>query len=105
MYSGLAMKFTDQIKQRRLALGLKQKDMKMRIGMDQQQYQSIEADGNPRLNTLALIAEGLEAELMLVPKNKARAVQQLLKGEVQEERHGADPEAVEDDPWSGLLDE
>ncbi|MCU7926128.1 MAG: helix-turn-helix domain-containing protein [Candidatus Thiodiazotropha sp. (ex Dulcina madagascariensis)] len=52
--------------------------MKLRIGMNQQQYQRIEAGGNPRLETLELIAEGLEAELVLVPKDKVRAVKALL---------------------------
>lgn len=66
------MKLSPQIKTRRLQLGLQQKDMKLRIGMNQQQYQRIEAGGNARLETLALIAEGLDAELLLIPKDKWR---------------------------------
>jgi len=62
------MKSIPQLKVRCLHLGLEQKDMKLRMGMNQQQYQKIEAGGNPRLNALALVVEGLEAELMLVPK-------------------------------------
>lgn len=99
------MTFTDQIKKRRLALGLKQSDMKMRIGMNQQQYQNIEAGGNPRLNTLELIAEGLEADLVLVPKNKSRAVRQLLQEAVTGKEKIGGPDEVEDDPWQGMLDE
>ena len=57
------MKLIPQIKARRLQLGLQQKDMKLRIGMNQQQYQRIEAGGNPRLETLELVAKGLESEL------------------------------------------
>ena len=111
------MKIIEQLKHRRLALGLKQTDMQMRIGMNQQQYQTIERRGNPRLNTLELIAEGLEAELMLIPKNQVRAVRQFLQNQgrepVQESAQNetskkpttaAAPE-VAVDPWSGMLDE
>jgi len=59
-----------QLKERRLALGLKQKDMMLRIGVSRQQYQQLESKGNPRLNTLELIAKGLNSELMLIPTKK-----------------------------------
>lgn len=96
------MKLLPQIKARRLQLGLQQKDMKLRIGMNQQQYQRIESGGNPRLSTLELVAEGLDAELLLVPKNRIRAVKALL-------RHGGnEPLSVGDDshedPWSEVLE-
>lgn len=57
-----------QIKKRRLALGLKQNDMMLRVGISRQQYQRLESKGNPRLDTLELIAKGLNSELMLIPK-------------------------------------
>ncbi|ALP54994.1 hypothetical protein Tel_17215 (plasmid) [Candidatus Tenderia electrophaga] len=95
------MKLTPQIKARRLQLGLQQTDMKLRIGMDQQQYQRIEAGGNPRLKTLELVAEGLEAELVLVPKDKLLAVKALLRDGGDEAR-SADTETHED-PWSEVL--
>jgi Predicted transcriptional regulator with C-terminal CBS domains len=56
-----------QIKQRRLALGLKQHDMRLRIGMSRQQFQRLETQGNPRLDTLNLLADGLGTQLVLVP--------------------------------------
>lgn len=59
-----------QTNNRRLALGLKQKDMLLRIGISRQQYQHLESRGNPGLNTLALIAKGLKSELMLIPEEK-----------------------------------
>lgn len=94
------MKLIPQIKARRLQLGLQQKDMKLRIGMNQQQYQRIEAGGNPRLETLELVAEGLESELVLVPKDKLLAVKALL-------REGASGKSSDDesdeDPWSEVL--
>ncbi len=67
-----------QLKQRRKLLGLQQADMLLRIGMNQQQYQRIEAEGNPRLETLGLIAQGLEAELVLVPLTRLAEVLALL---------------------------
>ncbi|MFC1337334.1 MAG: helix-turn-helix transcriptional regulator [gamma proteobacterium symbiont of Clathrolucina costata] len=95
------MKLILQIKERRLQLGLQQKDMKLRIGMNQQQYQRIEAGGNPRLETLELIAEGLEAKLLLVPKDKLLAVKALLNDGGSETAQ-TDDESNED-PWSGVL--
>ncbi len=96
----------DQIKARRLALGFKQSDMQMRIGVSRQQYQRIEARGNPRLDTLELIAKGLNAELMLIPNEKRMAVQALLAGRgIEENVVQADSSSDElvDNPWKGLL--
>ena len=87
-----------QIKKRRLMLGFKQHDMMMRIGVSRQQYQRLEAKGNPQLSTLELIAEGLNSELMLIPKEKARAVIAVLEG-AQERKN------LSDDPWQGILDD
>ncbi|MGE4544052.1 MAG: helix-turn-helix transcriptional regulator [Pedobacter sp.] len=87
-----------QIKKRRLMLGFKQHDMMMRIGVSRQQYQRLEAKGNPQLSTLELIAEGLNSELMLIPKEKALAVIAVLEG-AQERKN------LSDDPWQGILDD
>lgn len=103
-----------QIKQRRRALGLKQHDMMLRAGVSRQQYQRLEAKGNPRLDTLELIAKGLNSELMLIPKDKLAAVMAML------EKAGTGPDNAkatdrkkstnEDEmrrlseaPWEGLL--
>ena len=69
-----------QLKKRRLLLGLKQNDMMMRIGVSRQQYQRLESKGNPRLATLELIAKGLNVDLMLIPKEKVRDVIAVLEG-------------------------
>lgn len=98
------MKLTPQIKARRQQLGLQQKDMKLRIGMNQQQYQRIEAGGNPRLETLELIAEGLEAKLVLVPKEKILAVKSLLSGVASGAVWDQDQTKADEDPWLGLLE-
>ena len=70
-----------QIKQRRLILNFKQSDMLLRVGVSRQQYQRLEAKGNPRLETLELIAQGLNSELMLIPKEKLNAVLAVLEGD------------------------
>lgn len=63
---------------RRKALGLTQKDMLMRIGMSQQQYQRIESGGDTRLSTLLRVLEGMGLELRLVPRDKRAAVDALM---------------------------
>jgi len=98
------MKLTPQIKVRRLQLGLQQKDMKLRIGMNQQQYQRVEAGGNSRLETLELIAEGLNAELMLIPKDKIREVKAMLAAESSKRNHASKKDETNEDPWSDLLE-
>lgn len=99
-----------QLKLRRAALGLRQQDMEMRIGMPRQQYQRLESGGNPRLDTLELVAKGLNMQLMLIPEDKLRAVQDYLAGRVQlVDIQGASmpdqDNPVAADPWQGLLGE
>jgi|GEM_PF-134319 transcriptional regulator with XRE-family HTH domain len=81
----------DQIKQRRLTLGLKQNSMMLRVGVSRQQYQRLESKGNPRLDTLELIAKGLNSELMLIPKEKLGAVMALLEQERSELGNNGNP--------------
>ena len=110
-----------QLKKRRLALGLKQKDMMLRIGVSRQQYQHLESRGNPRLNTLELIAKGLKSELLLIPEEKLNAVRSIL--EDTDTRHQNllssataydnsaertagknDANSLADDPWKDMLE-
>jgi len=99
-----------QLKKRRLALGLKQNDMMLRIGVSRQQYQRLESKGNPRLDTLELIAKGLNSELMLIPKEKLSAVQAALEREPSavnekpsKQTQDKQKKALSDDPWKDLL--
>ena len=108
----------EQIKKRRIALELKQHDMMLRVGISRQQYQRLESKGNPRLDTLELVAKGLKSELLLIPQEKLNAVLAVL-AEVapsisesstrglttpsQREKEQSNPLA--DDPWQGLLGE
>lgn len=89
-------------------MGLKQHDMMMRVGMSRQQYQQLESKGNPRLDTLGLIAKGLTSELVLVPQEKLHAVQAILEGDSSESRASESASSkpdrqLSDDPWQGLL--
>ena len=99
------MSLHQQLKQRRKTLGLQQADLHRRAGMNQQQYQRIEANGNPRLESLALIAQGLEAELMLIPQAKLEQVLAVLGGgELAASQAPATPPPPTDlDPWAGIL--
>lgn len=94
-----------QIKERRLFLGLKQQDMYMRVGISRQQYQRLESQGNPRLDTLELVAKGLSSELMLIPKDKLEAVMHLLSEHEKELPQASDENKLVDNPWQGLLNE
>lgn len=67
-----------QIRSRRIALGLKRVDMPALTGIVRQQYGRIEKAGNPNLETLDKIAEGLDAILMLIPKELQGQVENLL---------------------------
>ncbi len=92
----------EQLKKQRKALGLKQEDMILRVGMARQQYQRLEAKGNPRLDTLELVAKGLKMELMLIPQENLRAVRDLLN-DTMSTKGTATPETLSDDPWQELL--
>lgn len=96
------MKLLQAIKQRQIELGYKQKDMHQRIGLSRQQYQQIESKGNPRLDTLELIAKGLNSELMLIPDEKKRHVLAILNGgnEIDD-----DIQSLIDNRWQGLLED
>ncbi|QEM81754.1 helix-turn-helix transcriptional regulator [Halomonas binhaiensis] len=94
------MTFHQQLMQRRQQLKLTQAGVAERIGMSRQQYQSIERNGNPRLDTLELLAQGLNAELMLIPREKLAAVARLLT----EDDRQPSLALLNVDPWHGLLD-
>ena len=100
----------EQLKQRRLALGLKQKDMMLRIGVSRQQYQQLESKGNPRLNTLELIVKGLKGELMLIPTEKLNLVKKILENDAlvslsskSKPSKKSEESSLANDPWKNLL--
>jgi len=92
-----------QIKSRRKSLALKQHDMLLRVGMSRQQYQRLETKGNPRLDTLELIAKGLNSEILLIPKEKLSAVLAVLEDHSTTLNQTTESPTVSDNPWQGLL--
>ena len=101
------MSLLQDLKARRKQLGLKQSDMLLRIGISRQQYQRLEARGNPRLDTLELLAKGLGSQLMLVPQEKLAAVTAILHdNDASFSPYAArdeDEQTPADDPWQNLL--
>ena len=98
----------NQLKKRRIKLGLKQHDMLLRIGISRQQYQRLESKGNPRLETLKLIAKGLNSEILLIPQEKLQVVKAVLEGTTAGGATVQGPGTVQkkrlsDDPWKDLL--
>jgi len=100
----------NDLKQRRIALGLKQHDMLLKVGISRQQYQRLESKGNPRLDTLDLIAKGLKSELMLIPQEKLSEVKAILArsddlGDTTDATGAENQNALANNPWQGLLEE
>ncbi len=98
----------EQIKKRRKELELKQHDMMLRVGISRQQYQRLESKGNPRLDTLELIAKGFKSELLLIPQEKLSAVLAVLTEDTtkhieQNQLAKENKKSLADDPWQGLL--
>ena len=98
----------NQLKKRRIKLGLKQHDMLLRVGISRQQYQRLESKGNPRLETLELIAKGLNSEILLIPREKLPAVKAVLEGTTAggatvQGSGTVEKKRLSDDPWKDLL--
>lgn len=60
-------------------LNIEQKDMYMRIGMKQQQYQRIERGSDLKLSTLLRVLEGLDLELSITPKGRTETYSPVKK--------------------------
>lgn len=102
----------EQLKKRRLALGMKQKDMMLRVGVSRQQYQRLESRGNPRLDTLELVAKGLKSELMLIPIEKLSLVKEILDNDElrssalnSKDSRQSEANTLANDPWKDLLED
>lgn len=85
--------------------------MMLRVGVSRQQYQQLESKGNPRLNTLELIAKGLKTELMLIPTEKLNLVKEILENDELSPptlKHINSKQNKEDtrinDPWKDILE-
>ncbi|ROT96157.1 XRE family transcriptional regulator [Marinobacter sp. R17] len=89
---------SDVLQAQRKKLGLSQKDMLMRIGMSQQQYQKIESGSDMRLSTLLRVLEGMGLELTILPQEQARTLPTVPDGQESDE-----PEQTS--VWSSELDD
>ncbi|MBY6199357.1 helix-turn-helix domain-containing protein [Vibrio hangzhouensis] len=106
------MKSLDEIStllaEQRRKLGIEQKDMYMRIGMKQQQYQRIESGSDVKLSTLLRVLEGLDLELSISPKQSkghTAPIEDAFKSQSQEPKS----ESLHDDEddlgfWFGSED-
>jgi transcriptional regulator with XRE-family HTH domain len=80
--------------------------MMLRVGVSCQQYQRLESKGNPRLDTLELIAKGLSSDLILNPKEKLNAVLAVLENTESDQNlknQNKEQKNLSDDPWQDLL--
>lgn len=78
----------------------------LRVGVSRQQYQRLESKGNPRLDTLELIAKGLSSDLILNPKEKLNAVLAVLENTESDQNlknQNKEQKNLSDDPWQDLL--
>ena len=82
--------------EQRRKLGIEQKDMYMRIGMKQQQYQRIEAGSDVKLSTLLRVLEGLDLELSITPKGR-KAHPALQANAMQGQGEAAKSDQLSDD--------
>lgn len=82
--------------------------------LDQTKQRRLTSKGNPRLDTLALIAKDLNSELMLIPKEKIGAEMALLEQErfeqdkvdvsqINKPQKQSAKKSLSDDPWQDLL--
>lgn len=92
------------LKKHRKLAGLEQSDMKLRIGMSQQQYQRMEAGADVRLSSLLRVLEGLNLKLMLVPKNRMKEVESLLATPTQPS-DTLNSKETSQDSWAPLIDQ
>ncbi|GAB1621404.1 hypothetical protein AAOGI_14540 [Agarivorans albus] len=83
--------------EQRKNLGIEQKDMYLRIGMKQQQYQRIEAGSDVKLSTLLRVLEGLDLELSIVPKGRKVTVLSTESVPVNLSKLGKEKSGLEDD--------
>ena len=91
------------IKKLRQKLNLTQQDMEDRIGMKRQQYQKLESNGNPRLDTLELIATGLNSELLIIPKDKIDIVKKVLENKISLSNFNQHIDQADENYWTELF--
>jgi transcriptional regulator with XRE-family HTH domain len=102
----------ETIRVRRIALGLSQAEAARRAGIQQRQVSLFERGGDVTLATLTKLAQALDLELLLVPREAAAKVESLLmteRGRAPAVSHPASPPSLleryqvkdEEEPSSG----
>lgn len=74
-------KIRENIRARRLALGLSQIEVARRSGIQQRQVSTFERGGEVTLSTLLKLAQALDIELVSVPREDAAKVESLLRAQ------------------------
>ena len=69
----------ETIRARRLSLGLSQAEAARRSGIQQRQVSTFERGGDVTLSTLLKLAQALDVEVILVPREDTTKVESLLK--------------------------
>mgnify|MGYP000244680133 CR=1 FL=1 len=90
--------------EQRKELGIEQKDMYMRIGMKQQQYQRIEAGSDVKLSTLLRVLEGLDLELSITPKGTKTPSNQVSESSVDLNKSDLQDDTDDLEFWFGFED-
>lgn len=102
------MKNIDEISklliEQRKGLGIEQKDMYMRIGMKQQQYQRIESGSDVKLSTLLRVLEGLDLELSITPKGSKALINRVSENSVGLNRNDLQDDTDDLEFWFGSED-
>lgn len=102
------MKNIDEIAEllieQRKKLGIEQKDMYMRIGMKQQQYQRIEAGSDVKLSTLLRVLEGLDLELSIIPKDRKAPPVPVNEASASQSKEDLHDDTDDLDFWFGSED-
>ena len=104
LYKGPSMKDLKSIAKtlsaRRRELGLDQSDMRLKIGMSQQQYQRIEGGNDLRVSSLLRVLEGLGLELLFAPtKNLSDPSSLCFEDTISTEQSSQRP----DDDWEKVM--
>ena len=85
----------DQVRARRLALGLSQIEVARRSGIQQRQVSIFERGGDVTLSTLLKLAQSLDLTLMPMPREDIATVESLLKAKRVASLSTASPSLLE----------
>lgn len=80
-------RLVEELKAARRQQGLTQQELGTKLGLPQSHVSKIEKGANdPRLSTIMNMAQIVDQELVLIPRQMVSVVRALLKGEGEDER-------------------